>query len=147
MNLGVICCHTGNLISILFKSTGIYLNIIYVTKAIVTSLTDKNSNKGKTKCRSKYWPIRVVKSNSAILPKRKIKEKKFPWIQMIRIRKFTEIFYSLLSIDVSKWKTEKYNNNKFLHKDIVIDVRLIYKIYILQRRSWSKLHFFRKMQK
>lgn len=87
MNLGVICCHTGNLISILFKSTGIYSNIIYVTKAIVTSLTDKNSNKGKTKCRSKYWPIRVVKSNSAILPERKIKEKKFPWIQMIRIRK------------------------------------------------------------
>lgn len=83
-------CHMlshRNLISILFKSTGIYSNIIYVTKAIVTSLTDKNSNKGKTKCRSKYWPIRVVKSNSAILPERKIKEKKFPWIQMIRIRK------------------------------------------------------------
>lgn len=102
MNLGVICCHTGNLISILFKSTGIYSNIIYVTKAIVTSLTDKNSNKGKTKCRSKYWPIRVVKSNSAILPERKIKEKKFPWIQMIRIRKNV-----LISIEISNFK-QKY---------------------------------------
>lgn len=55
-------------------------------KVTVTSLTDKNSNKGKTKCRSKYWPIRVVKSNSAILPERKIKEKKIQWIQIIRIR-------------------------------------------------------------
>ncbi len=32
----------------------------------LTSFTDKNSSKGKTRCRSKYWPIRVVKSNSAI---------------------------------------------------------------------------------
>lgn len=103
MNLGVICCHTGNLISILFKSTGIYSNIIYVTKAIVTSLTDKNSNKGKTKCRSKYWPIRVVKSNSAILPERKIKEKKFPWIQMIRIRKKCFNFNKILNKNSQKY--------------------------------------------
>lgn len=41
-----------------------------------------------------------------------------------------EIFYSLLFIDVLKWKIEKYNNNKFLYKDIVIDVWFIYKIYI-----------------
>lgn len=83
--------HTGNLISISFTSTGIYSNIFHVMKAIVTSLTDKNSNKGKTKCRSKYWPIRVVKSNSAILPERKIKEKKIRWIQMFRIRMYVFI--------------------------------------------------------
>lgn len=32
----------------------------------VTPFADKNSNKGKTKCRSKYWLIFDVKSNCAI---------------------------------------------------------------------------------
>ena len=39
-----------------------------LTHEILTSFTDKNSNKGKTRCRSKYCPIRVMRSNSAILP-------------------------------------------------------------------------------
>lgn len=50
MNFGVICCYIGNLILILFKFIGIYLNIIYVMKVIVIFLIDKNFNKGKIKC-------------------------------------------------------------------------------------------------
>lgn len=34
---------------------------------IFTSLTDRNSNKGNTRCRSKKHPIRAVRSCSAIL--------------------------------------------------------------------------------
>lgn len=34
---------------------------------VITSLADKNSNNGNTKCLSKYWPLREVKSNFDIV--------------------------------------------------------------------------------
>ena len=44
-----------------------YIELMLKDIQILTSFTDKNSKRGNTKWRSKYWPIFVVRSNSAML--------------------------------------------------------------------------------